>query len=140
MVEEEPSAVSAPLAKPVVNCFPRGKAFGQQAPGTTALDEIENGIEQRPQRGGWSAHALGRREEGFDQSPLFFSEIGVVGRNLHRPDSAARESGQFFRKLVSRHNSRIIHFCYHRNDQKGTDWIFGNLTFQTVSKASSIAD
>jgi hypothetical protein len=64
---------------------------------------------------------------------LFIIEIGVVGRNLHRPDSAARESGQFFRKLESRHNSRIFHFCYHRNDQKGTDWIFGNLTFQTVS-------
>ena len=107
VIQKLPGAVPAPLPKAVEDRLPAGVGLRQEPPGTAALDQIEDGVEQRAQRSGWSAQALARRKEWFDQLPLLLSEVRVVGRAFHRPDSAARESGRLLPRRPSRHISRI---------------------------------
>lgn len=133
VIEKEPGVVAAPLPKAVENRLPAWEGLWKQPPGTAALDQIEDGVEQRAERSGWPAHALARRKEWFDQSPLLLGEVRVVGRILHRPDSAARESGQFPRWPTSTHISRIFNSCYVRCADAAGDRIGRNLTFRTGS-------
>ena len=94
VVDEEPCAVLAPPPETVVDRFPRGKGLWEQAPGAPAFDQIQNRIEQGPQGRRRTPNGLARREKRFDESPLCVRKVGVVGRVLHRPDSAAAKCGQ----------------------------------------------
>src|SRR5215213_11183887 len=48
-VQALPRAVDAPSPEPVVDGLPRRELAGQHAPRTTALQDVEDGIEDRPQ-------------------------------------------------------------------------------------------
>jgi hypothetical protein len=118
------------------NRIPTWEGLWKQPPGTAALYQIENGVEQRAERSGRSTHALARGKEWFDQSQLLLSEVRVVGRILHRPDSAERESGNFPRWPTSRPISRIFNFCYVRCADTADSRIGRNLTFRTGSNSN----
>lgn len=86
-VELFPDTVVAPLAKVMIGGLPRRQVVGQHAPGGTAAQVIEDGVENFPQVGRRSA-ALGATgagawQERLDTFPLVVREIRWVGFPCH---------------------------------------------------------
>jgi hypothetical protein len=126
-----PCAVLSPPPETVVDRLPRGKALREQAPGAPAFDQIQNRIEQGPQGRRRTPHGHARREKRFDESPLCVREVGVVGRVLHRPDSAAAKGGQ---PLLGKMSTQYT-FCRHNSAETRVEFLSVTISiFQTVSK------
>lgn len=82
-----------PASKVVVGGFPSRKIFWQHAPGTTTLENIENGVEHSPQaRAGTSSSPRGGKKRREDM-PLEVGDTGfvLVLSNFHRSKTAARK-------------------------------------------------
>lgn len=89
VVEPGQQAVAGPLAEMMIDGLPRRKVFGQEPPLGTGLDQIEDGVDDRPQRGARAAAFFGRGQEAAKQMPLVVGEVGVVSGDFHRLKSAA---------------------------------------------------
>ena len=65
---------------------------------------------------------------------MFLIELHVVGLFLHRPDTAARKSGQLLRQPASKPIYFMLNLPKVRYYDTAGDWICGDLTFRTGSK------
>jgi hypothetical protein len=112
VIKNKPGAVLAPLPKAVENRLPAWEGLLKQPPATSALDHIKDGLEQRSNQRGWSAHALPKRKECFDQSPIFLREDGVEGRMVQRPYNVSRGSPKFLARRAPRSIQSNSQLCY----------------------------
>ena len=76
MVEREPLAVVAPQVEPAAHCRNRWKAWWQHSPRQTTAQQVEDRLDDPPQRPlAWTAHVRGRWKERFQHSPLGIGQI-----------------------------------------------------------------
>src|SRR5512135_3437073 len=113
IVERGPLMVVNPLPEDVIHGLPTGKICGQIAPGTAALDQIQDGINDTPPVLGWASAFSGFGQHRLEVSPLGVGEIGVVSGDFHRPTGAAAnenrktsQSNQAFCPFIWRSCSR----------------------------------
>src|SRR5512140_960344 len=88
--------IGDPLPEHMINRFPLGKIGGKIAPRATALNQIEDGINDPPPISGWPS-AFGRfGKHRFEVSPLGISQIRVVLGDFHRLTGAAANEGRSY--------------------------------------------
>src|SRR6266446_5496120 len=83
VVNEPPSPVLGPLSKVAIDRLPPTQIPGQQPPGATRANDVENGIDQtatlqRDRSSAFSFSRLRRRNERFDVVPFFISQVSWI--------------------------------------------------------------
>src|SRR5271166_4576290 len=74
------SSVTGPRSEVIVDCARRWKVVGQESPGASRSQQVEDRIEHLADvRGAWPAAKLPCRKERFDNHPLFVSKIALIG-------------------------------------------------------------
>ena len=91
-IESGPHAVQTPRTEDVVNGLPRRELFGQQAPGNSALEHIENGVHDHSAIGWFSPELFWFRQRGFEVIPLGIGEVGFERGVFHCPDGGCAEN------------------------------------------------
>ena len=89
IVEGGPGLVERPSTEDVMDGLPRWIGRGQEAPGNSALEHIQDGIEHQASVRGRSAQFFGLRKHGPEELPLSVGEIGIVEGVFHAPTAAA---------------------------------------------------
>ena len=80
VVDPLDGAVGSPLAEVAVDGPRRGEIVGQEIPGASGAEVIEDGVEDLSHVGSAGPSAAGRgREQGPEDVPLGVGEVGVVG-------------------------------------------------------------
>jgi len=71
--------VTGPRSKVIVDCPRRGKVMGQESPGASRSQQLEDRVEHLADvRGTWPAAELGFGKERFDNLPLFIRKIALA--------------------------------------------------------------
>ena len=92
IVESAPSLVESPSTENMVDSLPTGIGRGEQAPGNSSFENIEDGVDhQSPVR--WrSAKLFGFRKHGHEELPLSVGQIGIVGGIFHAPTAGTPQN------------------------------------------------
>src|SRR5271165_6961266 len=73
------SSVTGPRSKVIVDCPRRWKVMGQESPGASRSQQVEDRIEHLADVcSAWPAAELPCRKERFDNLPLFVSKIALI--------------------------------------------------------------
>ena len=62
-----------------------GKSCGSSRHWQPRADQVEDGVEDFAQVGGWPPGALGTWQERFEQGELLVGEVGVIALGSHNP-------------------------------------------------------
>ena len=85
--------IECPAPKDVIDGFPRWKASRQITPGDAAFDDIQHGVQNSSQIGGWPT-ALGTLgQHRFEIFPLSIGEAGIVYGVFHASTEAPLKIG-----------------------------------------------
>jgi hypothetical protein len=85
-VEPLPEALHTPQTKVMVDRFPRRQIMRQQPPGAATAQDIEDGIEDVPDRVvPRPASLLGGRQVWYERTPFSVRQIGWISFSLHSP-------------------------------------------------------
>src|ERR1039457_1930416 len=120
-----------PLPEDMVHGFPMGKVGGQIAPGTAALDQIQDGINDAPPILGWASAFGGFGQHRFEVSPLGVGEVGIVRSDFHRPTGAAANES----RKTSQSNQAFCSFIWRSCSRKHHRFLFQ--TYSNVQSAGT---
>lgn len=81
--------IQSPLAEDVIDCLPRGKPHGKEAPLDAALGNVKDDVDYQTTVSGRPAEFAGWGEHGFQNGPLGIREAGLVNGVLHRLTGAS---------------------------------------------------
>ena len=88
VMDNDPAMIGNPLPEDMINRFPMRKIGGQITPGTPALDQVQDGLEDAAAIGGRTAQFGGLGQQGLEIGPLGVGQVGVVSGFFHRPTGA----------------------------------------------------
>ena len=108
IVERRPLMIVDPLPEDMINCFPMREVGGQITPGATALDHVQDGIDDPPPSHRRTA-AFGRLgQHGLEVSPLGIRKTRVIYDVFHAPTEAALKMSRLNPQWMSTHPATFL--------------------------------
>ena len=108
VVERGPQMIERPAPENMINGLPRGKIRGQITPRNATFDDIEDGIQDASQIGGWPTVFSTFGQHRFKVFPLGVGEAGVVYGVFHALTEAALKIGLASAKPNVNHSLHIV--------------------------------
>jgi len=90
IMDTRQGSIPSPVPEHMEDRLVGRKALGQQVPVTTSLRDIEQGVDDVPKRGSWSARSRGLGQHRFEIRPLSIGEVGCEICILHRLETRCR--------------------------------------------------
>ena len=129
LVEDRQKPVATPAPEVVIDRLPRGKGPRQQPPLAAGFGEVEQGVDDLPQRGARTAQCLRGRQHRLQLGPLGIGQIGLEGV-FHRLISAPRRIDRRLPAAMSMQISFLQHDSYNTSAARTSPHVTLNSLFR----------